>query len=172
MVGTYDGLAFTVEEVGPPEPVVGDDHDSTPVCDDYDHDATETSLDRTMDDIDGVAVTFVSDPAGDWDGPYVVNVVALPGRAGEVRAAAEARWSGALCVIERDQHTSAELETILEEVLAAEDAPWGEITGGGTDPMRGIVAVEVLVADDASLGYAQDRWGDVVVLTGHFEPVD
>ena len=169
LTGTYDGEAFTVDGVGEPEPFEGDDHDFSPICDDFDPDAGRASLDVDLSDIDGLAAVWVSDPNGDdWDGPFVVNVIATPGRGDDVRDAVAERWDGALCVEERDQPTEAELQRITEELQG--DVPF-EVVASSGDVLRGVVVADVVVADDAARAYAEDRWGDTVVLRPVLVPI-
>lgn len=170
VIGTYDGEVFTVAEVGAPEPFTGDDHDFAPICDDFDADATESVFDADLSGIDGIAGVWVSDPSGDdWDGPFVVNVIATPGNGDSVRAAVAERWTGALCVEERDQPTEADLAAIQAQLT--EDGVPFEVSSSGTDVLRGVVYADVVLADAAAIDYAAERWGDAVELRGLLVPV-
>ena len=173
VVGTFDGATFTLTEPpGAPAPADGDPTDFSPICDDYDDGAGPGRLDVGLEDIPDVLALWVSDPAGDWDGPFVVNVIARPGSADDVRAAIRERWQGALCVVERDQPSPAELERVQREVHDADDAPFGGVFGSSADAMRGVVVVEVAIADAVSTEWARERWGDLVELRGALVPVD
>jgi len=115
-----------------------------------------------------LVTAWVSDPTGDWDGPYTATVVVPPGSADAAREAVRASYSGPLCVIERDAPTEAELQAVHTEV----DAAAGELglVGSSVDSERGVVAVDVWVADEAAVTLARDRWGDYVELQPILQP--
>jgi hypothetical protein len=77
-----------VEPPGPPRPddEAETDPDFSPACDEPDvvdpsHAVAEweaMSQDHGPFEIPGLVAVWVSDPAGDWDGPFVGNVRAIP----------------------------------------------------------------------------------------------
>lgn len=182
VTGTYDGERFTLVE--PPEPPQHDDEpegrpDFSPACDEPDvvdpsHAAAEwEAMTQAKDgsEIPGLVAGWVSDPAGDWDGPFVGSVVVLPGEAPAAVALIRERYDGPLCVVEREAPTAAELTAVGDEVLdqRARDA-LGPVQGVVTDERRGVVVATVWVADDAAESYAQRRWCDLVRLHGLLQP--
>lgn len=176
VVGTWDGDRLTLTEPpGPPDaPVDGPATDFSPACDD------PVAVDPgagSFEGFDSAAVAdlvalWVSDPAGDWDGPFTVSVVVRPGGAPAAEAAVRRVWAGALCVVERDQPTAAELAAVQEEVTgAAPGSPLGTVYVSYSDERRGVVVAQVAVADDAARAWAAERWGDRVELVGLLRPV-
>lgn len=79
-----------------------------------------------------------------------------------------------------DPPTVDELTALQDEVNAAvtddggspRDTPLGPLLGSAPDTERGVVVVQVLVADDAARAWARHRWGDRVVLDPVLQPVD
>ena len=170
VTGTYDGEQFAlVEPPGPPRP---DDEpeghpDFSPACGEPDvvdpsHAVAEweaMSQDYGPFEIPDLVAAWVSDPAGDWDGPFIGNVIVLPGAAPAATAVIREHYGGPLCVVERDAPTADELASVRDEVL---DGPARAALGPVqtfTDEQRGIVEVTVWVADDAAVAYTEQRWG-------------
>jgi hypothetical protein len=190
LTGTWDGERFTVTRPAEavsvwPEPPPGDPDEFAPGCEhpdvvDPSHgqdevDAVIAPLERA-----GVSSIRVSDPSGPWDGPFVLTVLVPPGRGAEVTALIRRDYLGALCVVERDLPTMDELQALQDEVDAAttnddgspRDTPLGAGLGSAPDTERGIVVVQVIVADETARSWARERWGDRVLLEGMLQPVD
>jgi hypothetical protein len=129
-----------------------------------------TQIDAVFDSRSFVAA-WVSDPAGDWDGPFVGSVIVLPGAAPATVARIREHYGGPLCVIERDGPTAAELAAARDEVMDQDArAVLGPIQGSVTDERRAVVVASVWVADEAAVDYAAQRWGDLVELRGLLRP--
>lgn len=192
VTGTWDGERFTLTR--PVEPASArewseaptDTTDSTPGCDEPD--VVDPSADRRAAegaiaalDRSTTSAIWVSDPGTEWDGPFVLTVVVPPGSAADTEAQIRKRYAGHLCVVERDQPTIAELNALQDEVFAVlendgggvrVDTPLGPVVGAGVDQRRGVLEIEVLVADDRARTFARERWGDAVELVGMLQPVD
>lgn len=82
-------------------------------------------------------------------------------------------------MVERDLPTMDELHALQDEVSAAlttddgapRDTPLGPDLGSMPDTERGVVVVQVIVADEAARAWVRERWGDRVVLDGMLQPV-
>lgn len=185
VTGTYDGSRFTLvgapgqEERDSPDAVT--DTDSSPACAEPDVvDASAgvaeweaMSQDYGPFEIQHLVRAWASDPAGRWDGPFVGNVVVLPGTKAAAVALVRQHYSGALCVVERDEPTEAQLQTVQQEVADGDArAVLGPVQGTSSGIERGVVVAEVWVVDQVALDYAHDRWGNLVELRGLLDPVD
>jgi len=123
-------------------------------------------------DVPDLVAAWVSDPAGEWDGPFVANLVVLPGRAPATIDLVRQSYGGALCVVERDGPTLAELSDIQQELLDADTTEHlGQVRSTTPDGRLGRVLATVWVADGPALDYVQQRWGDRVQLEGLLQPV-
>jgi hypothetical protein len=183
LVGTYDGDRFTLTEAPTRVRDADDEPDSnvdfSPACDHpdvVDANAGFAKWEAVAADgrppIDHLVAVWVSDPGGAWDGPFVANVVVQPGARKDAEARVRAVYKGPLCVVERDAPTEPELRTIQSEISALGDtSPLGRRLDVSVDARHSKVNVGVVLADDAAITYAQQRWGDVVVLHGRLEPV-
>lgn len=189
LTGTWDGERFTVtrpaESVSAwPEPPPVDPAELAPGCDEPDVvDASHgrDEVDAVIGSLEqaGVSSIRVSDPAGPWDGPFVLTVVVPPGRGDEITELIRRDYKGALCVVERDVPTMDELNALQAEVGAAltdedgspRDTPLGPLLGSVPDTERGVVVVQVLVADEAARAWTRRRWGEQVELEGLLQPV-
>jgi len=179
VVGTWDGESLTLTE--PPGPWQPDDepdgYDFSPACDEPVGDAAADPFANEgvgHGPIPDLVDEWVSDPAGpDWDGPYTLNLVVLPGAADAATEIVRRTWAGPLCVIERDAPTVAELARAQDEVfdLPGDDNPLGIVLGGGVLGNSGFVSVAVAVLTEEAVAYARDRWGDLVELRGVLQPV-
>lgn len=184
VTGTWDGSRFTLTR--PVEPQAAwteppaEDPDVAPGCDEpdvADPSAGRRGVDAATAALDGepVVAVRVSDPATGWDGPFVLTVTVPPGRSARTTDLIRQHYAGALCVVERDQPTRAELHDVVAEVIAEAQAggsPLGPIIGGSPNERRGVVEVQVLVADEDARAWARERWGDLVDLVGVLVPVD
>lgn len=122
-------------------------------------------------EIPDLVAAWVSDPAGDWDGPFVGNVVVLPGAAPAAVARIREHYGGPLCVVERDAPTADELASVRDELLdGPARAALGPVQDAFTDERGGVVVATVWLADEAAVAYAARRWGDLVQLHGLLQP--
>lgn len=185
VTGTWDGSALTLTESpsAPRERERDPDDDSRyfPACEEPDvvdpaHGGAEfeaMSQDFGPFEIPGEIVVWVSDPQGEWDGPFTANVVVRPGSLDAARDAIRAHYGGPLCIEERDAATPAEREQVQRELYDdAAKAVLGEIpysSGGGIDP---VVSAGVWVVTPEMTEYVADRWGDLVVLEPLLTPVE
>ena len=169
------------EPPGPPRPddEAENDPDFSPACDEPDvvdpsHAAAEweaMSQDYGPFEIPDLVAAWVSDPAGDWDGPFVGNVVVLPGAAPAAVARIREHYGGPLCVVERDAPTADELASVRDELLdGPARAALGPVQDAFTDERAGVVVATVWLADEAAVAYAARRWGDLVQLHGLLQP--
>ena len=170
VVGTWSDDTFTLTRpaTAPEPPGDRDEHDFSPAC------AEPEVVDAThgQEQWEGVTIPervalWVSDPAGDWDGPFVLNVVVRPGAGDAARAAIRERYLGALCITERDGPTEAELVETQSDI----DHEQIGAVASYPDTTEGVVVVEVWVVDEDTTAYARDRWGDLVELRGILLPV-
>jgi hypothetical protein len=181
IAGTWSSGALHLTEA--PTAPAGDDHgsgderDFSPGCADPEvvdatHGAEEwaTAGQDVAAQVPDLVTVWVSDPTGEWDGPFTATVVVRPGSASVAREAIRASYAGPLCVVERDAPSEAELTTVQTEV----DAAAGELglVGSSVDSERGVVVVDVWVADDETLALADERWGDLVELRSILQPAD
>jgi hypothetical protein len=182
VVGTYDGTGFTLTEApGAPTtpPDLGRSRDFDPACDDPDvanpaHGGAE--WEAMTQDPDGFVIpdlisAWVSDPEGDWDGAFTGNVVVKPGSGEAALAVVRSHYEGPVCVVERDGPSATELDRVQDELFDADSKASLGVQGAYANSRQGAVVAEVWVADDAALGYAQERWGDLVALQGILQPV-
>jgi hypothetical protein len=182
VVGTYNGKHFTLvgtptsrQRADPPETK----RDFSPACDDPDVvDASEdfreweamTQVDEF--EIQHLVAAWVSDPRGEWDGPFVGSIVVLPGAKAAAVALVRRHYAGALCVVERDGPTEARLEEVQHQLNDREArAAIGTVQSASSDARKGVVNADVWVADRDALTYARDRWAKLVELHGLLQPV-
>ena len=123
-------------------------------------------------EIRDLVTAWTSAPGARWKGPFVGNVVVRPGAKAAAVALVRRHYAGALCVVERDLPTDAQLRAIQQQMLDRDArAHLGLVVAGDTDPRRGKVVASLWVAGAAERRYAQHRWGDVVELHGVLQPV-
>lgn len=178
VTGTYDDGVFTLTapagEGGP-----GTDNPVSPMspaCDDPEvvgptHGLAQWS---TVDlDAPELVGTWINDgPAGTWDGPFVSSVVVLPGAGPAMHDRIRQTYGGPLCLVERDAATDDDLARITNEVMDGDAVAHYDLpASAGPSVPLGAVVVEVWVADQPALAYAQQRWGDLVRLEGLLQPV-
>ncbi len=187
IVGTYDGERFAVEEVLPPTPPPTESgYEPTPSpCEEpvggwlaqLPGTGSREAASRYAEGRPEHVRTWVTWLEPDADSvendSYLLNVV-FSSRAAELEAALRERWSGPLCVVERDVRTARELERIRREAEEALDelgVRWLSSVAGGRE-----ARVELEILADVG-GEAQrlldERYGEgVVVLIPLLEPVD
>lgn len=182
VTGTYDGEWLVLSEPpGPPRSRDDgrDESDFSPACEEPDViDASQgvaaweaMSQDYGPFEIPDLVAAWASQPDAERNESFVGNVLVLPGsRQTAVRHIRE-HYAGPLCVVERDGPTSAELAAVQDEVTGTDArAVLGQIETASTDERRGVVVATVWVADQRSLDYVDERWGDLVELQGLLHP--
>ena len=170
VVGTWADGTFTLTRpaAAPGPPREGDGPDFSPACDDPE----VVDPAHGQEQWEGVTIPeqvalWVSDPQGDWDGPFVLSVVVRPGAREAARTAIREAYLGPLCLTEQDAPTEAELLEVQSEIDLR------QIGGVASypDTRAGSVVVEVWVADEEAIAAAEERWGDLVELRGILQPV-
>jgi hypothetical protein len=181
LTGTYADGAFTLTEP-PSPPDAGDttdpgisEPDFGPACDEPAVVDAGQGITEWMSvglDAPGVVTTWVTDPGPDGTGPFVANVVVLPGSGAAITDHIRQTYGGPLCMVERQGPTEAELNAIQQELQDADArAHLGQVQSSSPDGRRGVVVATVWVVDGPAADYAQERWGDRVELQGVLEPV-
>jgi hypothetical protein len=169
VVGTWDGESLTVTEPpGPPQFGESPDPGFDPVCDEPTGDPDVPELETwAAEEIPDLVRLFVSQD------PWVLNVVVLPGGADAAEQAVRRTWPGLLCLAERDEPTAAELDAVQAEVNALfdQDSPLGQPLSSGSFGTNPFVSVSVVALTEEGRAYAEERWGDLVQVTGRLQPV-
>ena len=188
VIGTYDGERFAVEEVLPPTPPSSGEEDIDPVPTPCEEPAGgwlaqlpgEGSRDLAIryaeaqpEHVD-TWVTWLepeADPAE--NDSYLVNVV-FTERAAEHESAMRDRWSGPICVLEREGPTARDREQMQAEVERMLDDLGVRWTGVGSGGAGRPIGVEVLADPGGELqALLDERFGPgIVVVTQLLEPVD
>lgn len=182
VVGTYDAKRFTVvgTPTAPRSQSPPSDTDFTPACskpDVIDPSAGGAEWEAMSQDdgrfeIHDLVASWVSDPAGPWNGPFVGSVVVLPGAKAAAVALVRRHYAGALCVVERDGPTAAKLAAVQNQLLDRNArAVLGTVQSGAPDERRGVVVATFWVVDQRSRDYARKRWGHLVELHALLQPV-
>ena len=169
LVGTWDGTTFTVERTdGPDVPRPG--YEQPPSA------CGEPEGGRALVgngvDLRG-EVRGLVDVSWGSEGGTVQNYVVVPGATDEVTAAVRAAgYEGPLCVVERDGPTYEELRRLQREIRRlGDDTPLGRSAGGSLDAVGQRVEVTVLALTDEARAYAEEQWGDLVVLDSLLVPL-
>jgi predicted small lipoprotein YifL len=179
LTGTFVDDVFTLTEPASPPRSLDDGSAGMlpmpPACENPDVvDATQGIVQWGTVDLSGpdLVATWVNDgPAGTWDGPFTGNVVVLPGAGRAMRDRIRQSYGGRLCVVEKQAHTADELARVQNEVMDADAvAHYGLPLSAGSYASLDAVRVEVWVADPAARDYAQQRWGNLVLLDGILRP--
>lgn len=177
--GTYDGERFTLTaRPSAPRPIEASAPSFEPACDDPDvddpsqggGDFPDANQRGRFDAIDGLVALWVSDPSGEeYTGPFVANLIVRPGRGEAVTAHVRRFWGGGLCVVERDQKTTKELDDIVARV---DGVLTQELLTASPNYQEGVVEVQVIVVDDRSQREVDEAFGrGVVRLTGALKPI-
>lgn len=170
VVGSYDGRTFTVEEAGPPErqsPVAAPDF-STPCGVPPGGWTAQWKGEEGLQDAvayaqrqAGHVATWVTqlEPPREEASPRILNVV-FRTEAAAHEAELRRRWSGPLCVVERNAPTIAELERVRSEAEALLQVEGRELLGSATMPHLSLVELSVVVDPGESLQQKlDDRFG-------------
>lgn len=191
LVGTYDGTSFTVVEVVGPatyEPGVADPVEAG--CSEPPGGWTSVDVSLATDEDLTAAVQAAEaepDSAGAWI-DYVEEVTddLVPVPAGGIILTAAFRgeverhtteirelWGGPLCVVEHER-TQRELMGIQSELSGGMGQELGlQTTWSATDMVSNTVQLGVVVADEATRGAVNERYGEgAVVLVPALVPVE
>jgi hypothetical protein len=169
VVGTFDGATFTLTE--PPKPASkrqpGERSDFSPVCSDPEGDRTaDRSEFREPEHPDLIAVWVSADQE-------TINVLVRPGAVDAIRKEVRTRFSGLLCIEERDLPTQASLRALQDRIFdESKESPLGGVLAAYSDGRRGVVVVECALADDVSKAWAREQWGETVELRGALTPIE
>lgn len=190
VIGTYDGISFTVLNVGPPRPP--SDLIPEPIeilCAEPDGGWVATDPNRTSEgdlhaagalaagqpDSAGWWMKVVEPPVGeDVYGPNdVVLNAAFTGDIGRHQEQLAEIWGGPLCVVQYER-TESELRRIQSELTEQEAEHFGiQVLFSGTDVVHNQVEVGVVVLDEETQAAIDQRYGDGAVrLLPALQPVD
>lgn len=177
VVGTYDGITFTVEEAGRPRPASDPGVDFTPPCPEPAGGWVAPDPTRTTEDDRAATVAAAEaepDHTATWiayldatpadpedPGPYVL-VLGFTGDIARHRAAAEATWGGPLCVFEqtRAHRQLVSIQRAVEDALADADA---ELLWSSIDVTRNRLDVGIVVATPELERTLAERFGEGAV---------
>jgi hypothetical protein len=174
LVGTFDGRAFTVEEVTPPPHAGGHQDPIEPGCPEPGGGWTATDESRTgeADLQDAIAgARGESDFSGVWvdeaeSGPaqgLSVLSAAFTGDLDRHRADLAAVWGGPLCVVERSR-TLDELLQIQQELLDGGAEEFGlQTLDAAVYEHENVVELGVVVVDDETREAVDARYGEGTV---------
>jgi hypothetical protein len=180
VTGTYADGRFTLTE--PPGPAEIADPvdpgsfgpDFSPACDEPEVvDGAQGMTEWTSVGLDApdVVTSWVTDPGPGGTGPFVANVVVLPGSGTATTDRIRQSYGGPLCVVERQAPTEAELASVQQELHDAEArAHLGQVPTSYPDGRLGAVVATVWAADASARDYARERWGDRVDLRSLLQP--
>jgi hypothetical protein len=186
LMGTFDGGAFTVLEVGVYEPPASGPTDFTAPCPEPAGGWVAVDLARATDaDLRAVmrAAEGEPDSAGFWidyvDEPSEVTldggIIAIASFTGDLeRHEADLRelWGGPLCVTQQEL-TQAELDRIQEELSGEVGSSLGlQVTWSAGSVVDNRVEVGVVVASEGVVAAVEERYGTgAVLLVPALEPV-
>jgi len=186
VLGTYDGSAFTVLEVGAYEPPASGSVDFTAPCAEpvggwvsVDHArATDADLQAVMHaaesepDSAGFWIDYVDEPSESTPDGRIIAIAAFTGDREGHEADLRELWGGPLCVTQHAR-TQAELNRIQEELGGEVGASLGiETTWSSGNVVDNRVEVGVVVAGEEVVAAVDDRYGaGAVLLVPALEPV-
>ena len=185
VVGTYDGTAFTVLEVGAYEPRASASVDFTAPCPEPVGGWVAVDLARATDadlrtvmhaaegepDSAGSWIDYVDEPSERTPDGGIIAIAAFTGDLERHELDLRELWGGPLCVTHHER-TQAELNGIQEEL----GGEVGESLGLQTTWLSGnvvdnLVEVGVVVAGDEVVAAVEERYGAGVLLVPALEPV-
>jgi hypothetical protein len=179
LVGTYDGISFTVEDVGPPHPSSDDgsvDQFRAPCPEpaggwtDVDPSRTAESdriaAMRVAEDLPGYAGIWIdqlAEPVDEIQGP-VVLVVGIAGDADSFEDELRAVWGGPLCMV-GFAHTHRELRQTQSALSDGGAAALGlELLWSSVNVMENRVEIGTVVANASDREALDAAYGEGVVL--------
>lgn len=186
LVGTYDGAAFTVLEVGAYEPPASASVDFTAPCSEPAGGWVAVDLARATDadlrtlmhaaesepDSAGFWIDYVDEPSERTPDGGIIAIAAFTGDLEGHEAELRGLWGGPLCVT-RHERTQAELNRIQEELGGTVGASLGlQVTWSSGSVVDNRVEVGVVVAGEEVVAAVEDRYGaGAVLLVPALEPV-
>lgn len=187
VIGTYDGERFTVDEVLPSNPPpIESAYEPTPSpCEEPvggwlaqlpgegSRDLAIRYAETQPEHVDTWVTWLEPDADPAENDSYLVNVV-FTARAAEHEAAMRDRWSGPICVVEREGPTAQEREQMQADVERVLDDLGVRWTGVGSGGAGRPIEVEVLADPGGDVqALLDERFGPgLVVVTTLLEPVD
>lgn len=186
VVGTYDGSAFTILEVGIYEPPSSDHVDFTAPCPEPSGGWVAVDLARATDadlravmhaaegapDSAGFWIDYVGEPSENTEDGEIIAVAAFTGDLGVHEADLRELWGGPLCVTQHER-TQAVLHRIQTE-LSGDVGEELELktTWSSVNVVDNRVEVGVVVASEEVVAAVEDRYGaSAVLLIPALEPV-
>lgn len=186
VVGTYDGTAFTVLEVGAYEPPASVSVDFTAPCPEPvggwvavdPARATDADLRTLMHaaegepDSAGFWIDYVDEPSERTPDGGIIAIAAFTGDLGRHELDLRELWGGPLCVTQHER-TQAELNRIQEELGGEVGESLGlQTTWSSANVVDNLVEVGVVVAGDEVVAAVEERYGaGAVLLVPALEPV-
>jgi hypothetical protein len=186
VVGTYDGAAFTVVEVGAYEPPPTDRVDFTAPCPEPAGGWVAVDLARATDadlravmhaaegepDSAGFWIDYVSEPSENITDGEIIAVAAFTGDLERHEMDLRELWGGPLCVT-RHERGQAELHRIQTELSGDVGEDLGlQTTWSSGSVVDNRVEVGVVVAGEEVVAAVEDRYGvGAVLLIPALEPV-
>jgi hypothetical protein len=186
VVGTYDGAAFTVLEVGAYEPPSSDPADFTAPCPEPVGGWAALDLARATDadlwtvmhaaegepDSAGFWIDYVDEPSERTPDGGIIAIAAFTGDLERHEVELRELWGGPLCVTLHER-TQAELNRIQEELGGEVGASLGlQTTWSSGNVVDNLVEVGVVVAGDDIVAAVEERYGaGAVLLVPALEPV-
>lgn len=186
VVGTYDGAAFTVLEVGVYEPPASDPIDFTAPCPEPAGGWVAVDLARATDadlravmhaaagepDSAGFWIDYVDEPSESTPDGGIIAIAAFTGDLESHETRLREIWGGPLCVTQHER-TQEELQRIQRELSGQVGESLGlQATWSSGNVIRNRVEVGVVVATEAAIAAVEERYGaGAVLLVPALEPV-
>ncbi len=186
VVGTYDGTAFTVLEVGANEPPASSSVDFTAPCPEPAGGWVAVDLARATDadlrtvmhaaegepDSAGFWIDYVDEPSERTPDGGIIAIAAFTGDLERHELDLRELWGGPLCVTQHER-TQAELNRIQEELGGEVGESLGlQTTWSSGNVVDNLVEVGVVVAGDEVVAAVEERYGaGAVLLVPALEPV-
>lgn len=172
--GTYDGERFTL--TAPPRPPKRErteDPSFEPACDEpkaldgslgiAEWEEATQAAGNALNELPNLVAVWVT------ESPFTANVIVRPGARAEAEEIIREHWRGNLCLVERDQKTTRELDAIMERL---DNVLTQDVLTAAPNYQRGVVEVTITVVDDVARSEVDDAFGEgVVELTGELRPV-
>jgi hypothetical protein len=189
VVGTYDGEAFTVTEVGSPRrpPQPNDDDPIEAGCPEPEGGWEFPDPDRTSEqdlqaaqrlaqgepDFSGLWIDYLDEPQdAPIDEQRIVITATFTGDLERHEARIRDTWGGPLCVV-RYERSYRDLRAIQKDLSSDDAAALGlQVLTSDVDVVDNVVDIHVVVLDDRARAALDDRYGeDTVRATAALTPV-